>query len=42
MAIVADTIYGLNNVVGPKDPERALKVAAKLKFGPVIFEWRRG
>lgn len=34
--IANDTIYGLNNAVASKDPERALDVAAQLRSGMVM------
>merc|ERR1712151_566164 len=35
--IANDTIYGLNNAVGSKDPKRAFEVAKKLRSGTVMI-----
>lgn len=35
--IVNDTIYGLNNAVGSEDPQRAVRVARRLRSGTVLI-----
>jgi acyl-CoA reductase-like NAD-dependent aldehyde dehydrogenase len=40
--IANDTIYGLNNAVGSKNPERALAVARKLRSGTVMINSTAG
>mmetsp|Transcript_38447 Transcript_38447/g.119630 ORF Transcript_38447/g.119630 Transcript_38447/m.119630 type:complete len:107 (+) Transcript_38447:2-322(+) len=42
IAIANDTVYGLNNAVGSKSPERALSVARQLRSGTVMINSTAG
>lgn len=42
IALANDTVYGLNNAVGSKDPERALQVARRLRSGTVMINGVNG
>lgn len=40
--IVNDTVYGLNNAVGSRDPEKALRIARQLRSGTVMVNGTNG
>jgi len=42
IAIANDTVYGLNNAVGSKDPQRAMRVARRLRSGTVMINGTDG